>query len=94
MISNLQNLKLYKEKVNKLIHGLEHSYLKEYNQFPGTSTQAMKYGKGAQLTYLDGNEYLGTIMGLAYISMGHVYDEIIDAEKFKVGVMLNLQKPL
>tara|TARA_B110001452_G_scaffold119986_1_gene99545 strand:+ start:4603 stop:5946 length:1344 start_codon:yes stop_codon:yes gene_type:complete len=93
MISNFKKSKLYQEKVNKLIPGGAHTYSKGDDQFPENSPRAMKSGKGAYLTDLDGNEYLDTTMGLASISLGHAYDEIIEVVKSEIDFGVNFQKP-
>ena len=93
MISNFKNSKLYQEKVNKLIPGGAYTYSKGDDQFPENSPRAMKSGKGAYLTALDGNKCLDTTMGLESISLGHAYDEIIDAVKSEMEGGVNFQKP-
>ena len=93
MITNFKNSALYRSKINKLIPGGAHTYSKGDDQFPLNSPAAIKSGKGAYLTDIDGNVFLDTTMGLASISLGHAFDEVIDAVKDELNNGVNFQKP-
>jgi len=93
MITNFKNSTLHREKINKLIPGGAHTYSKGDDQFPLNSPAAIKSGKGAYLTDIDGNIFLDTTMGLASISLGHAFDEVIDAVKDELNNGVNFQKP-
>jgi glutamate-1-semialdehyde 2,1-aminomutase len=79
--------------MHELIPGGAHTYSKGDDQFPTLAPGGISHGKGAYLTDLDGNIYLDVTMGLASISLGHAYDEIIEAVKEELDKGVNFQRP-
>lgn len=93
MIRNFNKSDEYRKRIHQLIPGGAHTYSKGDDQFPALSPAAFMSGKGARLIDIDGNSYLDTTMGLASISIGHAYDEILEAVKDELNHGVNFQRP-
>lgn len=93
MISNFNKSNEYRKRIHQLIPGGAHTYSKGDDQFPALSPGGISHGKGAYLTDLDGNTFLDTTMGLASISLGHAYTEIVEAVKLEIDKGVNFQRP-
>lgn len=83
----------FRKKIHELIPGGAHTYSKGDDQFPQISPAAIKSGKGAYLIDIDDNVFLDTTMGLASISLGHAFEEVIDAVKQELNNGVNFQRP-
>lgn len=83
----------YRGKIHDLIPGGCHTYSKGDDQFPELSPAAISHGKGAYVWDIDGNEYLDCSMGLTSVSLGHAFDEVVDAVKSELDKGTNFQRP-
>lgn len=83
----------YRNTIHNLIPGGCHTYSKGDDQFPILSPAAIVRGKGSQIWDVDGNQFLDCSMGLTSVSLGHAYDEVLDAVKETLDNGVNFQRP-
>jgi len=92
-ITNFSKSDQYRSKIHQLIPGGAHTYSKGDDQFPKLSPGAISHGKGAHVWDIDGNKYLDCSMGLTSVSLGHVYEPVLEKVKNELDKGVNFQRP-
>lgn len=92
-VTNFTTSNQYRNEIHQLIPGGCHTYSKGDDQFPQLSPAAIAKGKGSHVWDVDGNEYLDCSMGLTSVSLGHAYDEVVNAVKEELENGVNFQRP-
>ncbi len=93
LIKNFTNSNIYRSRIHNLIPGGAHTYSKGDDQFPLLSPAAISHGKGAYLWDIDGNAFLDCSMGLTSVSLGHAYENVLEAVKIELDKGVNFQRP-
>ena len=93
MIDNFSKSDIYRKEIHDLIPGGAHTYSKGDDQFPAIAPAAIDYGKGAYVWDIDGNKFLDCSMGLTSVSLGHAYEQVLDAVKKELDRGVNFQRP-
>ncbi len=83
-------------RAEELIPGGCHTYSKGRDQSPKLGPKMIERGKGSHIWDVDGNEYIDWAMGLASVSLGHVFEPVLEAvrEQLKKGVNFQLPTPI
>lgn len=84
---------IFRNRIHQVIPGGAHTYSKGDDQFPQNSPAAIRNGKGAYVWDVDGNKYLDCSMGLASVSLGHAYPQVVDRVKKELDNGVNFQRP-
>jgi glutamate-1-semialdehyde aminotransferase len=93
LITNFTNSEIYRNKIHDIIPGGAHTYSKGDDQFPVLSPAAISHGKGAYVWDIDGNVFLDCSMGLTSVSLGHAYENVLEAVKRELDNGVNFQRP-
>jgi len=93
LITNFTNSEIYRNKIHDIIPGGAHTYSKGDDQFPLLSPAAISHGKGAYVWDIDGNVFLDCSMGLTSVSLGHAYENVLEAVKRELDNGVNFQRP-
>jgi glutamate-1-semialdehyde aminotransferase len=93
IINNFKKSNEYRGLIHDIIPGGAHTYSKGDDQFPELSPAAITHGKGSHVWDLDGNEYIECLGGLASISLGHAYPEVINRVANELSKGNNFSRP-
>jgi glutamate-1-semialdehyde aminotransferase len=83
----------YRSRVHGLIAGGAHTYSKGDDQFPALAPAAIARGKGGRVWDVDGNEYVDCSLSLGAISLGHVFEPVVEAVQAQLQLGANFQRP-
>ncbi len=77
----------YRERLNRGIPGVAHTYSRGDDQYPSNAPQLLKGGKGAYTWTPDGEKFLDYGMALRAVTLGFANDEVNQAaiEQIKLG---------
>lgn len=75
------------------IPGGSHTYAKGDDQFPEFIQPYIVKGKGCHIWDVDGNEFIEYGMGLRSVTLGHAYEEIVEAAYQQMRLGLNFNRP-
>jgi glutamate-1-semialdehyde 2,1-aminomutase len=79
--------------VHSKIPGASHTYSKGDDQFPVTGPRTIASGNGYRLWDDKGREFIDWTMGLASVSLGHAYPEVVEAAQAWLARGSNFARP-
>jgi glutamate-1-semialdehyde 2,1-aminomutase len=82
-----------RERAHALIPGGSHTYAKGDDQFPELAPTLIAGGKGCRVWDVDGNEFIEYGMGLRAVTLGHAYQEVVDAAHQQMLLGCNYTRP-
>jgi len=80
-------------KAHRLIPGGAHTYAKGDDQYPDRTPAFIARGKGCHVWDLDGNEFIEYGMGLRTVTLGHVYEPVVEAAHKQMQLGINFNRP-
>ena len=98
-MSGSQNLKscsasqALQRRAHELIPGGAHTYSKGDDQFPDCAPPLIARGKGCHVWDLEGNEFIEYGMGLRAVTLGHVFEPVIQAAYKQMKLGANFTRP-
>ena len=99
LMSGSQNLKscsasqALQRRAHELIPGGAHTYSKGDDQFPDCAPPLIARGKGCHVWDLEGNEFIEYGMGLRAVTLGHVFEPVIQAAYKQMKLGANFTRP-
>ena len=90
---NFEKSAKLRKKAHKLIPGGCHTYAKGDDQYPELSPGFIVRGKGCHVWDVDGNEYIEYGMGLRSVTLGHAYEQVIEAACRQMKLGQNFVRP-
>jgi glutamate-1-semialdehyde 2,1-aminomutase len=82
-----------RERAHALIPGGAHTYAKGDDQYPELAPTHIARGKGCRVWDVDGNEFIEFGMGLRAVTLGHAYDEVVEAAHEQTLMGSNYTRP-
>jgi glutamate-1-semialdehyde 2,1-aminomutase len=82
-----------RERAHSLIPGGAHTYAKGDDQYPELAPSLIARGKGCRVWDADGNEFIEFGMGLRAVTLGHAYEEVVDAAYKEMQLGGNFTRP-
>src|SRR5271156_5587002 len=76
-----------------IIPGGAHTYAKGDDQFPEQAPGFIARGKGCHVWDIDGNEFIEYGMGLRAVTLGHVFDPVVEAAYKQMRLGVNFSRP-
>src|SRR5271156_3192651 len=76
-----------------IIPGGAHTYAKGDDQFPEQAPGFIARGKGCHVWDIDGNEFIEYGMGLRAVTLGHVFDPVVEAAYKQMQLGINFSRP-
>ena len=80
-------------KAHSLIPGGAHTYAKGDDQYPEQAPGFIARGKGCHVWDLDGNEFIEYGMGLRAVTLGHVFEPVVEAAYKQMQLGINFSRP-
>jgi glutamate-1-semialdehyde 2,1-aminomutase len=82
-----------RERAHELIPGGAHTYAKGDDQYPELAPTFIARGKGCRVWDVDDNEFIEYGMGLRAVTLGHAYEEVVDAAHAQMLLGTNYTRP-
>jgi glutamate-1-semialdehyde 2,1-aminomutase len=82
-----------RERAHALIPGGAHTYAKGDDQYPELAPTFVTRGKGCRVWDVDGNEFIEYGMGLRAVTLGHGYEEVVEAAHRQMLLGSNYTRP-
>jgi glutamate-1-semialdehyde 2,1-aminomutase len=82
-----------RERAHALIPGGAHTYAKGDDQYPELAPTFIVRGKGCHVWDGDGNEFIEYGMGLRAVTLGHAWDEVVEAARAQMLLGSNYTRP-
>src|SRR5271156_2593781 len=82
-----------KQRAHELIPGGAHTYAKGDDQYPELAPGFIARGKGCHVWDVDGNEFIEYGMGLRSVTLGHVFDPVVQAAQRQLLLGSNFSRP-
>jgi glutamate-1-semialdehyde 2,1-aminomutase len=82
-----------KPKAHRLIPGGAHTYAKGDDQYPEQAPGFIVRGKGCHVWDLDGNEFIEYGMGLRAVTLGHAFEQVVEAAHRQMQLGINFNRP-
>jgi len=80
-------------KAHRLIPGGAHTYAKGDDQYPEQAPGFIVRGKGCHVWDLDDNEFIEYGMGLRSVTLGHAFEQVVEAAYRQMQLGINFNRP-
>ena len=80
-------------KAHRFIPGGSHTYAKGDDQYPQEAPGFIVRGKGCRVWDVDGNEFIEYGMGLRAVTLGHVFEPVVEAAYRQMQLGINFNRP-
>jgi glutamate-1-semialdehyde 2,1-aminomutase len=93
MDANLDRSRQLQSRFHRIIPGGSHTYAKGDDQFPESPPIYITHGKGSHVWDVEGNEYIEYAMGLRAVTLGHVFEPVVEAVARQIRLGSNFNRP-
>ncbi len=83
----------FQARAHRAIPGGCHTYSKGDDQYPVNAPDFIVRGKGCHVWDRDGREYIEYAMGLRAVTLGHAYEEVLEAAFAQARLGMNFNRP-
>ena len=93
MTTSFSNSIAANKRLQDLIPGGAHTYVKGEDQYPEDMAPVISHGSGAHVWDVDGNEYIEYGSGLRAVSLGHAHPKVVEAVRRELDRGSNFVRP-
>ena len=93
MDANFNSSRQLQSRFHRTIPGGSHTYAKGDDQYPESPPIYITHGKGSHVWDVEGNEYIEYAMGLRAVTLGHVFEPVVEAVARQIRLGSNFNRP-
>lgn len=93
MDANFNSSRQLQSRFHRTIPGGSHTYAKGDDQYPESPPIYITHGRGSHVWDVEGNEYIEYAMGLRAVTLGHVFEPVVEAVARQIRLGSNFNRP-